>query len=204
MPSDAKTSLHRVELSARASGVVTRDYNRLRPFLGRAAKPRASEFEFPIRADRFFGDRYNSSNAEVMTGSRSEEGTVSSGHVNRTNRAEGRDLSSPFGHFANAGSLDGSARCTLRTARQAMRRDTGIAGCRTASLRTWTGTCDVLVDPAGKKAISPALGRCSSPRSSVIVTSPDMIWTISSSEYSHPGYLLAVWRERVAYLLRPS
>src|SRR6516162_885215 len=99
MPSDAKTSLHRVELSARASGVVTRDYNRLRPFLGRAAKPRASEFEFPIRADRFFGDRYNSSNAEVMTGSRSEEGTVSSGHVNRTNGAEGRDLSSSVRPF---------------------------------------------------------------------------------------------------------
>src|SRR5215470_16251864 len=91
----------------------------------------------------------------------------------------------PFGQFANAGSLDGSERCTLRSARHAKRRDIGISGCSTASLRTWTGTCRVLVDPAGKKAISPALRRRSSPRSLVIVTSPDMIWTISSSEYSH-------------------
>jgi hypothetical protein len=66
----------RAEVSARASGAVTRDYRRLRPLPGRAAKPRASEFEFPIRTDRFFGDRYNSSNAGVMTGSRSEKGIV--------------------------------------------------------------------------------------------------------------------------------
>jgi hypothetical protein len=43
----------------------------------------------------------------------------------------------------------------------------------------------VLVDPAGKKAVSPGLRRCFSPRSSVITTAPEMICAISSSEYTH-------------------
>jgi hypothetical protein len=57
--SEAKASLHRVEL--RSERVV-------RPFPSRAAKPQASEFEFPMRTGRFFDNQYNLSNAGVMIG----------------------------------------------------------------------------------------------------------------------------------------